>query len=822
MDWSPGLIRRMRTLAIVAPLLLSLAAARGPDTEEQQAFQREYDRGQAILLTDARKSEAHAVAARALAGRVPNPAAALVDRAHADWLRSEARIAQNQPAEGAAIAGAALRSLAERPEEATLTGDLLRSRGFAEAMLGRVEEALSDFQRAYSLFGRSGETRRQALTLQDIGAIYSDAGDTVHTLRYYRQSAELGAKDLNVQLAAHHNIGLVLGKMGRTREAQAELLRALAAARALHSASFEARVLTELAESQMQSGDLADAGRAIERARLLTQTDPSVAGWRPLVLGVEARLELAQGRLPAAGRSIRAALQGVDLRTTDLSYRDLHETAVKVFRAQGEDRLALANLEALKRLDDASQMLASNTNAALMSARFDFQNQDLRIARLQSRQLQQAVQLEQARIRLHRTIFLGSALLGGSLLLLMGIALRNARRSQRQIRAVNAELSASNTALERALKVKTEFLATTSHEIRTPLNGILGMTQVMLAERRLEPPLRERIEVVHSAGQTMRALVDDILDVAKLESGRVELMPAPTSLSAIFADASRLWGAEAARKGLHFEAGLQDAPEQIVADEQRLRQILFNLLSNAIKFTDAGRVAMVATVLGGPDAEMLKITVDDTGIGIAPELHEAIFESFRQADGGTTRRYGGTGLGLTICRRLAAAMDGTVTVESEAGKGARFSLRVPLARAAADPPARRCPEDPTSLDCSRVLLLDRNPLTRGIQRALLEPACREVLVAGSVEEAGGLVETAGVDLVLADAGSLGAEPEEVARGISALAPVPVVLLAPGPQPQAELAFAAAGAAQIVAKPVSGSNLLARLRSLYEGVDVQPA
>lgn len=194
------------------------------------------------------------------------------------------------------------------------------------------------------------------------------------------------------------------------------------------------------------------------------------------------------------------------------------------------------------------------------------------------------------------------------------------------------------------------------------------MTQVMLADAALASEQRERVEVMHGAGMTMRALVDDLLDVAKIEHGQLTLENAPFDLARTIRDASRLFDGQADAKGIGFTIDLDDCPAMVMGDAARIRQIVFNLLSNALKFTSVGRVSLVAR----RQSQGVSITVADSGIGIPGHKLEEIFEAFRQADASTTRQFGGTGLGLAICRRLARAMGGDVTVSSEQG-GARFS-----------------------------------------------------------------------------------------------------------------------------------------------------
>ncbi|MGT2514651.1 sensor histidine kinase [Sphingomonas panni] len=191
------------------------------------------------------------------------------------------------------------------------------------------------------------------------------------------------------------------------------------------------------------------------------------------------------------------------------------------------------------------------------------------------------------------------------------------------------------------------------------------MAQVMLCDTRLTPDMRDRLDIIHDAGVTMRSLVDDILDVAKMQSGKLSVERMPTDLIATVEDLARLWRRQAEDRGLGFVLEMGDVPRWVEGDPVRLRQILFNLLSNALKFTESGEIAMRLTAKG----DRIVIAVADTGIGIAPDRLEQVFESFEQADNSTTRRFGGTGLGLTICRHLARAMGGDIRVDSRPGRG---------------------------------------------------------------------------------------------------------------------------------------------------------
>lgn len=228
-------------------------------------------------------------------------------------------------------------------------------------------------------------------------------------------------------------------------------------------------------------------------------------------------------------------------------------------------------------------------------------------------------------------------------------------------------------------EAKSQLLANLSHEIRTPLTAVLGF-----ADRLLDPTLddRQRIDsvlTIRRNGRHLLRVLDDLLDLSKIESGRLELVVAPTSPTRILADVGSLMRVSAVEKGLAFEVTFATPiPATVDTDATRLRQVVLNLVSNAIKFTDAGSVRVVAAweEPGTPEAT-LRVEVVDTGVGLTVEQQARVFEPFVQADPSTTRRYGGTGLGLSISRRLAQALGGSVAIESAPGHGSRFTLRIP-------------------------------------------------------------------------------------------------------------------------------------------------
>jgi PAS domain S-box-containing protein len=385
-------------------------------------------------------------------------------------------------------------------------------------------------------------------------------------------------------------------------------------------------------------------------------------------------------------------------------------------------------------------------------------------------------------------------------------------------RRAEAELQQATASAEAANRAKSEFLANMSHEIRTPMNAILGFAELL---KGLVPSGRAQsyVQAVTSSGQTLLALINDILDLSKIEAGKLSLEYDAIDIAVVLRDVRHIFSQKAEQKGLEFRLEIApDMPATILLDEVRLRQILFNVVGNAIKFTERGHVVVRALVgEDRGDSIELVLEVEDSGVGIAADEQQRIFEAFSQQSGQSTKKYGGTGLGLTITRRLVEMMRGRITIESTAGRGSLFRFSFPeIKKAGTAAVATKVDEqayDLADFEPCTVLVADDIAMNRDLIRAFFFDTPHTLLEAVNGREALEIVRRQRPDVILMDVRMPvmdGVQATRILKSDDALKNIPIIVVTASAMQSEEVALKPLCDA-FLRKPITRADLAGQMR-----------
>jgi signal transduction histidine kinase/CheY-like chemotaxis protein len=410
---------------------------------------------------------------------------------------------------------------------------------------------------------------------------------------------------------------------------------------------------------------------------------------------------------------------------------------------------------------------------------------------------------------------------------------------RRRVQQQTADLRKARDTAEAASRAKSDFLATMSHEIRTPMNGVLGMTELVL-DSDLSDQQREDLETARDSAHSLLTLLNDILDLSKIEAARLEIEAAPLDVRECVDETVRVLQVRAREKGIDLLSRVSDdVPPLVLGDYTRLRQVLLNLIGNAIKFTAKGWVEVVVGVEKPRPAEateglFIRCAVSDTGIGIPEDKQKLVFEAFRQADGTTARKYGGSGLGLAICSRLVGLMGGDIRVESKPGEGSTFSftVRVSPVSPSTAPSGATLPglgasdgerQEPRGL---RILLADDNPVNQKLVNRLLDKCGHVVTVVNNGREAVEAARTEAFDLVLMDVEMPEVDGFEATALIRAMEQprqrVPIIAMTAHAMSGDRQRCLDAGMDDYLSKPIARDELAAMLTKFFPASAEQPA
>jgi signal transduction histidine kinase/DNA-binding NarL/FixJ family response regulator/HPt (histidine-containing phosphotransfer) domain-containing protein len=638
---------------------------------------------------------------------------------------------------------------AETLGDSTMLANAYSQLGWNDLEVGSYHEALDYFLKQLDVVLHSRDTAGIGNSYNNIGCLYIDQQEIGSALKNLRLALTFSAhgKDLRAQAAIYNNLGLSFNGRNGLLPYDRSLDSALAYFRkseALYAQSGEeylrARVLGNIGGVFEKKGNLDSALWYDRQSVYLHETVGLSSTYAAGAYAQLGNLFLVLKQSDSVFHYLNRAREIDERLGAKRGLTERYLSLSKAYAEKGDFKQAYEYLQKGNALHDSLYGVDKSRILADMEAKYQTSKNERKIA-TQNEEIK--------RQRIVNYAIIGFAIV---LALVIGLIYRN----ERQLKRINKELAAAKERAEASELLEHQFLANMSHEIRTPMNAVLGMSNLLL-DMELTQKQRDYLEAIQTSADNLLVVINDILDLSKLQAGKMELEQIPFRLRDVIGQVFDLVHIKAESKGIGLVQEISESsPAAVVGDPARLTQILTNLVSNAVKFTDKGSVTVRTTaVAAGERTMMVRIAVHDTGIGIAPEKQKTIFDSFSQADAETTRKYGGTGLGLTISRTLVELMGGNIGVTSELGKGAEFFVTIPYEVVAEETlvePERTIRLDAASLHGLRVMLVEDNEYNQIVLGDTLRSMIPEVMIeiASNGRQAIALLQAYSFDLILMD------------------------------------------------------------------------
>lgn len=742
-----------------------------------------------------------------------------------------------------AILAQALNRLGRSDEAAMLITDLLNeaslariephvqaelhfATGQAQSMQGSLADAFMSFQKAHDIWDSLGDKANKAAMIVSMAGLYIESADIDKAIVFYESAvAEIDAAgDPLNQVRLKNNLAYAYSQNGEPERAQ-ELLREIVEDPLVQNSPFlTAYSYENMGEALVLLGQYEEAQTYLSNSLGLAKElgiDSLVIAGRTYL----GEIAMRKGDFNLALAHGHAASRLAENVNEPPLMRDTYLLLSTVFRAMENFEASLAYMD---KYIEAKNLVSNNEakrRLELLEAQFMLSEKESEITLLQRNNEINALRLNQAKTLQNIAISAFALLL--IIIFVLIVSLRAKALINRRLEQKATELMETQTQLEKANKVKSDILAMTSHEIRTPLNAIMGMSQVLLRSK-LDNNLHRFVETIHSSGELLIATLNDILDLSKIEAGRLEIHENEFSIQDLAERISKLWQHKASEKGLGFSIDTRDAPDiKLRGDLNRLQQIAFNLISNAIKFTNEGQVTVrLYGETRGKDKASFGLQVIDSGIGIPADLHEVVFEPFHQVESGSDRSFGGTGLGLAICKQLCELMNGQISLASRPGQGTTFTVLLPMERVEEVPAPEQEPSEAAHYmgdSAIHILVAEDNELNQMVIKHMLSVIEAELVFVPNGQEAVQALEQRDFDLILMDLHMPvmdGATATKVIRSMNSYkADIPIIALTADAMEGDRQKVLDVGMDEYVSKPIDLETLLIAIQNQ---VDIMPA